>query len=621
VSTKTIRYYDELLNEEDSLEASPTITKYHQLLKLEVKKALDVAFEAREKGKDPKNEVEIYIAQDVASRTEGLVGPKGIAKRFKELQDGEMSKDEIVVQIAKEIARGEWSDGPTDPETLADQALRTALSYQTEGITAAPIEGIGKVRIKQDQRGDQFLAVYYSGPIRSAGGTAQGVSVYLADIIRRELNLKPYKATSDEVERMLEEVRLYNKIMHLQLPTSDDEIRHAWRNIPIMIHGDPTESEEVSGYRNIDSMDGNRVRGGACLVLNDGLVGRAKKIMKRIDTLGLEGWDWLNDIAKGKYTDKRATESSGGANPTEVMPDFSFASDALMGRPTFSDATTHGGWRLRYGHARNTGIAAIGVHPGLMAIVNDFLAPGTHVRTERPGKGSIVVPIDSIRPPLVSLVDGNVIEIRTYDEGLEHRDNIKEILFLGDMLVGFGEFIQNNYRLCPAGYNEEWWYQELLSKGYVEEEDTHPFKLLDKLYKDTPPLDEVLKLSQEYDTPLHPFYTPAWKYLDRDETIQLRELIWKETISVDAKPLLEKIFIPHLQQDDTLKIPIIEALKIQLPEKRSISEDKDNGLDIVNSISPIRVRDTMGTTIGARMGRPEKAKARKMSPRLHGCFH
>ena len=82
MSTKTIRYYDELLNEDNSLEASPTITKYHQLLKVEVKKALDVAFEAREKGKEPKNEVEIYIAQDEASRTEGLVGPKGIAKRF-----------------------------------------------------------------------------------------------------------------------------------------------------------------------------------------------------------------------------------------------------------------------------------------------------------------------------------------------------------------------------------------------------------------------------------------------------------------------------------------------------------------------------------------------------------
>lgn len=614
-------YYDELLNDESPLATSDKMEAYHLLLKSQVKKALDTAYEARGLGKDPKKEVEIYIAQDVASRTEGLVGPKGVAKRFKELEEQELSKDKIVVRIAKEIAQGKFAEGPHDPEKLADQALRTALSYQTEGITAAPIEGISKVRIKANADGSQFLAVYYSGPIRSAGGTAQGVSVYLADIVRKELKLSEYKASEKEVERMLEEVRVYNKIMHLQLPTSDDEIRHAWRNIPIMIHGDPTESDEVSGYRNIDSMETNRVRGGACLVLNDGLVGRAKKITKRTVKLKLEGWDWLQDIAKGKYTDKRATESADGGNPTEVKPDLSFASDALMGRPTFADATVHGGWRLRYGHARNTGIAGIGIHPGLMAVVSDFLAPGTHVRTERPGKGSIVAPVDTIRPPVVLLNDGQVVEVTSYDYGCQIRDDLDEILFMGDMLVGFGEFVQNNYRLCPAGYNEEWWAQEMMKAGWQPDTDMPEIKFYANLSYNPPTQEEAITLAEQYDVALHPKYTPAWKYLDLDEIGYLHQVIWQgDGLPLDVKPIMEKIFVPHHIADDLVYTDHLHALRVQLPEGATIPLDAANGLEVVQQISDVAVRDSMGTTIGARMGRPEKAKARHMSPRLHGLF-
>ena len=72
--------------------------------------------------------------------------------------------------------------------------------------------------------------------------------------------------------------------------------------------------------------------------------------------------------------------------------------------------------------------------------------------------------------PIVLLNDGSTLEVQDYEHGVRIRDSISSILFMGDMLVGFGEFIQNNYRLVPAGYNEEWWYQELLSKGYQENE-------------------------------------------------------------------------------------------------------------------------------------------------------
>ncbi len=617
--------FNKLLEDDGKLKASPEIKQYHHNLKLKVKEILELATKAREMGIDPTKEVEIYIAQDVASRTEGLVGPKGVAKRLKELEKT-MSKAKIVIQIAKEIAQGKFFQ--STPEQLADQALRTAISYQTEGITAAPIEGISKVLIKTNQDGTSYLAVYYAGPIRSAGGTAQGVSTLIADVIRKELKLDRYKATEKEVERMLEEVRLYNKIMHLQLPTSDEEIRYAWRNIPIQITGDPTEKEEVGGYRDIPSMDSNRVRGGACLVLNDGLVGRAKKIMKRVKKMNIEGWEWLADIAAGKYSDKRATESQSGGKPTKVTPDYSFAEDALMGRPTFADPTAVGGFRLRYGHARNTGIAGIGIHPGLMAAVQDFLAPGTHVRTERPGKGSIVAPIDTIRPPIVRLKNGNVIKVNSYELGQKIVNQIDEILFVGDMLVGVGEFFQNNYRLTPPGYNVEWWALEMLDAGWPgKKEDEHDIEFFARINYNHPDVHTAIEMAKKYNVALHPCYTPMWKYAQLKELPLLHKCLWETdntVLSKECKKILEDILVPHTVLSNGLDIgDMIEALKIQLPKNADLNqliEKEEDALKVVQQVSIVNIKDTVGTTIGARMGRPEKAKARLMKPQLHGLF-
>ena len=50
-----------------------------------------------------------------------------------------------------------------------------------------------------------------------------------------------------------------------------------------------------------------------------------------------------------------------------------------------------GGFRLRYGRSRNAGLAAMGIHPATMEIV-EFLAVGTQMKIERPGKGNCVVP-------------------------------------------------------------------------------------------------------------------------------------------------------------------------------------------------------------------------------------
>src|SRR5439155_437428 len=70
-----------------------------------------------------------------------------------------------------------------------------------------------------------------------------------------------------------------------------------------------------------------------------------------------------------------------------------------------------GGLRLRYGRTRATGLAAVALHPATMHILDDFIAVGTQIKTERPGKAGAVTPCDTIEGPLVVLDTGDFIEV------------------------------------------------------------------------------------------------------------------------------------------------------------------------------------------------------------------
>ena len=57
---------------------------------------------------------------------------------------------------------------------------------------------------------------------------------------------------------------------------------------------------EVSGQRDLKRVKTNKVREGCVLVMCEGLVLKAPKIMKYVKELKLNGWDWLEGfISKG----------------------------------------------------------------------------------------------------------------------------------------------------------------------------------------------------------------------------------------------------------------------------------------------------------------------------------
>ncbi len=369
--------------------------RYMQDLEEHVNRIYELARLAREQGLDPKREPEILLTNDLADRVEGVVGPPGVSKLIRELAEY-LSREELTFKVAEEIIKGRF--GQLSPQEAADQSLRTALSILTEGKTAAPLEGIGQIKIKQNNDGTEYLAIYYAGPIRAAGGTEAALTVIIGDFIRRLLQLDQYKPVEDEVERYVEEITLYARVCHLQIPTTPDEIRVAAQNLPIELTGEPTEKFEVGGYRDLERVETNRLRGGMALVLNDGVIGRAHKLLGLLDKIGIGigEWEWLRKLKEAK--EQKKTEGGESNEPnveTALQPKLKYLRDVIAGRPVFSHPSRRGGFRLRYGRARNTGLAALGFHPATMLLSDEFLAIGTQVITEKPGKGSIVCSIDS----------------------------------------------------------------------------------------------------------------------------------------------------------------------------------------------------------------------------------
>ncbi|NVM54140.1 MAG: DNA polymerase II large subunit [Candidatus Helarchaeota archaeon] len=620
------------------------MARYFATLDVKLGHIYEIAKKAREVGLDPTEFPEIYPAKDLASRVEALTGPTGVAGRIRELSK-KMDGEETAFKIAEEIVNGKFDLSekdeseeksvtdrfdPAEKNKIAELATRAALSILTGGITAAPIEGISSVKIRENFDRTEYLAIYFAGPIRSAGGTEAALAVLVGDWVRTLLKLDKYKPTQKEVERYIEEVQAYKREVNLQYPSSQEEIRTAAMNIPIEITGEPTERVEVSGFRDLTRVETNQLRGGACLVLNDGIIGKAHKLTKIIKKLDILGWKWIEHLQIKK-------DSGDDEEKERIPPKDKFIAKVITGRPVFAYPSRIGGFRVRYGRSRNTGFAAVGLNPATMILLDNFLVPGTQFITERPGKGSIVLPVDSIEGPIVRLKGGQVLQINSATQAIDLKDKVERFHFLGDCLIAFGEFLENNHILIPPGYCEEWWCEELrsaLEKKYSNlNEATDDLSISAEILEDfmdfpffkAPNEAQTLVLSEKLQIPIHPKYNYFWSSVSEQEILSLQQWLKKGKLENEPpsikcihddlmKNLLEKLGVPHNLISNqiilTKHAKIIKTLfalesdyfEFNRPSKESLWK---------GSISSYLIQDRAPYYIGARMGRPEKAKGRE----------
>ena len=666
-----------------SIVCSTAMRNYFENLENGAQVCYEIASKARAKGLDPKLAPEIIETEDLAARVEGLVGPQGIATRIREVAVEINNREELSLTIAKEIATDERF-GPRNKRL--EQAIRTGLAILTEGVLVAPIEGIANIEVEKNPDGSEFIAIYYAGPIRSAGGTGQAMSVLIADIVRRELNLARFKPSEGEIERFKEEIPLYKRKQRLQYTPTADEIDTVVRNCPICIDGEGTEEVEVSGYRNIARIKTSRLRGGACLVIAEGLCLKASKIHKHVQKLGIEGWEFIeNFVTKDKSQEKQLKtakhekqleedyqaarqEQMKDDDELEITPEMSFdiaeemeeeidedldeefeldtdpevapskkyMRDSLAGRPIFSHPSRKGGFRLRYGNARTTGLAAVAIHPATMYVLDQFLTVGTQMKIERPGKAGAITPCDVIEGPIVLLKNGDLVQVNSIEEAHALKSDVQNIIDIGEILIPFGEFAENNHVLMPPAYTPEWWEQEYrAASGDAFNENVCGSLEASSSSNPTPP-EELFRISEEFNVPLHPYYNLFWHDITIKNLSKLSEYILSKgkyennSLILPEDELIKNILIDlgalHRVENGNIILnrysyPLLRCcgLDTNLSQHRE-TDEKFEIMKAVSELAGVPVRERSLTRIGASMGRPEKAKERKMKPPVHVLF-
>jgi len=281
---------------------------YYKDIERKVKVAYAIANEARKKGLDPLDKVEIPLATDLPERVTGLIStviPQikdvRIEKRIRQLEKEKGFLNPIIAFIiADDIASEKFSKFTSKLEAI-EAGVRVGFAYLTLGSVSSPLEGLTRIKLKENENGE-FFSVFYSGPIRSAGGTAAALSVILVDYLRQRFGYAKYVAKEEAIKRAVTEVYDYHdRITNLQYLPSEEELEVLASSLPVQINGDPTEKIEVSNYKTIEGVETPRIRGGYCLVMGECLAQKAAKLSRILTDLKkgglkLEGWEFLDKI-------------------------------------------------------------------------------------------------------------------------------------------------------------------------------------------------------------------------------------------------------------------------------------------------------------------------------------
>jgi len=621
--------------------------EYFEKFEEEIKGVYGFAEEARRKGLDPVDKVEIPLARTMAEKVVGLISAiypqmnnSGIAERITELEKKWGLLDPaICLQIAEEIAHQKFCKFDDKIEAI-EAGARIAFAYITLGVVSSPIEGLTEIKVMKTKDGREYLSPYYSGPIRSAGGTGAAFSLVIIDHLREIFGYAKYDPTDEEIKRTIIELNdFHERITNLQYMPTEAEIFFLAGNIPLQVAGEPSEKLEASNYKNLDRVETNFLRSGFCLVLAEGLAQKASKIKRYIRSLRDKGfklsdWDFLEDYVElHKKRDSGKTDDS----PTYIK-------DLVAGRPVFGHPSFSGGFRFRYGRGRVSGFSAASVHPATMAVTDNFIAIGTQLKIEKPTKGVAVTSCDSIDGPIVKLFNGSVKKLKSKEEASKVFSDIEEIIYLGDLLFPFSDLSNRNHDLIKPGYVEEWWRLDLREKNEEYEKSINPFNIN---------FEEALTISQKYNIPLHPKFIFYWTEISKKEFLGMIEWLKKSRISRKVifpynkseqqrfsvgKRALELLGIEHevTIENVVLNEEMSRALFVNLGLDISVlSEDGiflDNlietekfdidkePLGIVNSLSKFEIKDKAGDFIGTRMGRPEKSKLRKLQGSPNSLF-
>jgi DNA polymerase II large subunit len=630
--------------------------EYFKELETNVRVCMTVAGEARAKGLDPMAKIEIPLARSLAEKVVGLISvlypqinDERIVKRILELEKEYGPLDQAVsFKIAEEVAHEKFCKFESLLQAM-EAGIRLGFAYNTLGVVSSPIEGFTELKIGKRRDGGEYFMPYFSGPIRSAGTTASCMALILIDYIRQTFGYSKYDPDEKEIKRYLTEIVDYHeRVTNLQYYPTEEEILFLAKSLPIQIAGEPTEQKEVLNFKDLARVDTNFIRGGMCLIFAEGLAQKAQKAQKLLKGLQAKGfkiadWEFLTDyLIIHKKREKGAVDTS----PTYIK-------DLVAGRPVFGHPSRSGGLRFRYGRSRVSGFSATSVSPATMGISNGFLSTGTQLKVEKPTKGCIITSCDRLDGPIVLLKNGSVRKIKTLEEAKKIYPEVSEITYFGDILFSFGDLSNRNYELIKPGYVEEWWKLEL-EKIYNAAEDkknmtAEEITAIDSYNVD---IEKAFEYSEKLGVSLHPSYIYYWTQISTEDFLELmyylsnavvadgklvlpysessKEKFSKAKNALELSGIEHEVTLENIVIDEQGSKALLANLGIDknlltrtnyklvnefdtIVKRHSLEEMKDKTvLQIINLISSYKIKDKAGTFIGCRMGRPEKAKLRKL---------
>jgi DNA polymerase II large subunit len=644
--------------------------EYFIQLEDQVKTVYSVASEARSKKLDPSDKVEIPIARTLAEKVVGLISviypqinDPQIVQRILDLEKEFGPLDYgVAFKIAEEIAKENFCKFENKLQAM-EAGIRLGFAYFTLGVVSSPIEGFTELKIGKTKDGKEYFVPYFSGPIRSAGTTASCMALILIDYIRELFGYAKFDPEEIEVKRFVTEIFDYHeRITNLQYLPTEEECFFLAKSIPIQISGEPSEEREVSNFKDLPRVETNRIRGGMCLIFAEGLAQKAQKAQRLLKGLQAKGfvisdWKFLEDyITLHKKREKGTTDTS----PTYIK-------DIVAGRPVFGHPSKSGSFRFRYGRSRTSGFSATSVHPATMGISNCFLSAGTQLKVEKPTKGCIITACDALEPPIVKFQNQSVKKIKTLEEAKKVYQEISEIVYFGDILFSFGDVLNRNYELIRPGFVEEWWFLELTKLLETTGKNLADVDF-DKTKVSAISFNQAISLSKQTGVSLHPEFIFYWTQINNEEFIELLYYLANSVIYLPEGESRGKLVLPYSENSRQKFLKAKRALEllgvehevsienIILDEKNAASLLANLGIDfysfeqksgnfgykLINEITSLvnkvnseelkefkileivnllasnfpgavlKIKDKAGTFIGSRMGRPEKAKLRKL---------
>ena len=134
-----------------------------------------------------------------------------------------------------------------------------------------------------------------------------------------------------------------------------------------------------------------------------------------------------------------------------------------------------------------------------MAAMDDFIAVGTQMKIERPGKACAITPCDIAEGPWAILRNGDFKQYNDLDSFRKDRPMISSIWDNGELVLGYGEFMENNKNLVPAAYSHDWWAADLIDALDSDQAVEEFCRIIGTERKDMPEGTPGLPINQSID--------------------------------------------------------------------------------------------------------------------------